>query len=64
MADPQHPRHRELVHAATYATLSRVADSFGEFASVTFEPDMEPWRAANPPQVVKPKGLRRLFRRR
>jgi hypothetical protein len=64
MADPEHPQYQALVDAANYATLSRVADSFAEFAASTFEPDMDAWLADHQPQVVKPKGLRRLFRRR
>jgi hypothetical protein len=54
------------VDAANYATLSRVAGSFAEFAASTFEPDMDAWLAEHgPPKVVNRRGdLRRLFRRR
>ena len=37
--------HQPLVDAANYATLSRVAGSFAEFAASTFEPDMDAWLA-------------------
>jgi hypothetical protein len=60
--DPQHPQHQALLDAANYATLSRVAGSFSEFAASTFEPDWDATETEQP-QVLKRGGLRRFFRR-
>jgi len=65
LADVGHPRHQELVDAANYATLVRVAGSVSEFAAATFEWDRDAWGAElERAMQAKPRRFGRLFRRR